>query len=213
MSETITLGSWLTAAIHDPWMQAGLILVGTFILEDATTILAAIMVADGIVPLAAALGGLYAGVILGDLGLYGLGRLASGNGRGERYGRHRLLAPFRLWLDTRLILTVFAVRFVPGLRLPTYTASGFFRLHFPRFALTVIAATTIWTTLLFLGAWHFGTATAESLGPWRWGIGLGLAGLIFLLGRANAGRFAPASGAAVPDEAGSRRISGGGGKR
>lgn len=207
MSETTTLGSWLTAAIHDPWMQAGLIIIGTFILEDATTILAAIMVADGIVPLAAALGGLYAGVILGDLGLYGLGRLASGNGRGERYGRHRLLAPFRIWLDTRLILTVFAVRFIPGLRLPTYTASGFLRLHFPRFAITVIAATTIWTTLLFLGSWHFGAATAESLGHWRWVIGLGIAGLIFLIGRANAGRFSPARREAISRNAGSHEFS------
>ncbi len=207
MSDTTTLGSWLTAAIHDPWMQAVLIAIGTFILEDATTILAAIMVADGIVPLAAALGGLYAGVILGDLGLYGLGRLASGNGRGERYGRHRLLAPFRIWLDTRLILTVFAVRFIPGLRLPTYTASGFFRLHFPRFAITVIAATTIWTTLLFLGSWHFGAATAESLGPWRWVFGLGIAGLIFLIGRTNAGRFSPAGKGSISDRAGSHDFS------
>ncbi len=207
MSETTTLGNWLTAAIHDPWMQAGLIVIGTFILEDATTILAAIMVADGIVPLAAALGGLYAGVILGDLGLYGLGRLAAGNGRGDRYGRHRLLAPFRIWLDARLILTVFAVRFIPGLRLPTYTASGFFRLHFPRFAMTVIAATTIWTTLLFLGSWHFGAATAESLGPWRWAIGLGIAGLIFLIGRANAGKFAPDGREGAPDTQEKPRIS------
>ncbi len=197
MTEANTLETWLTAAIADPWLQIGLIVIGTFILEDATTILAAILVADGIVPMIAALAGLYAGVILGDLGLYGFGRLVSTNGHARKIERHRILAPFKIWLDARMILTVFAVRFVPGLRLPTYTATGFFRLDFRRFAFTVIAATTIWTTLLFVGSYYFGTLTSHSLGGWRWGIGLIFAALIFLVGRANTKKYTPHS---TPDD-------------
>jgi len=182
MTATASLDHWLTMTGAAPLLQAAVIVLGTFILEDVTTIAVALLVADGSVPLWAALGGLYGGVILGDLGLYGMGRAASMHNGARKLGHHRRLAPFRMWLQSRLILTVFAVRFVPGLRLPTYTASGFFRLSFRRFALTVIAATSIWTTILFALAWYFGALTAQSLGPWRWVIGLGLAGLLFVGG-------------------------------
>ncbi len=191
MTITATLEHWLILAGSEPLLQAALVVLGTFILEDVTTIMVAILVADGDVPLIAALAGLYGGVILGDLGLYGLGRAASMHDGARKLGEHKRLAPFRLWLDTRLILTVFAVRFIPGLRLPTYTASGFFRLPFRRFALTVIAATTLWTTLLFTLTYYLGAMTAQTLGPWRWLIGLAIAGMLFVVGRANARKFAP----------------------
>ena len=53
-----------------------LILLGTFVLEDAATILAAMDVQVQQVSLVVAMVALYVGIILGDLGLYGLGRLA-----------------------------------------------------------------------------------------------------------------------------------------
>ena len=69
--------AWLDLHGHAPWLQAMLILLGTFVLEDAATVLAAMDVQMGRVALGVALGALYAGIVLGDLGLYGLGRLAA----------------------------------------------------------------------------------------------------------------------------------------
>ena len=54
-----------------------LIVLGTFVLEDAATVLAAMDVQVGRVALVVALASLYAGIVLGDLGLYGMGRLAA----------------------------------------------------------------------------------------------------------------------------------------
>src|SRR3984957_2023702 len=67
----------LALAAGTPPVQAAIIVIGTFILEDAATLLAAMQVASGAVSLPLALGALYAGIVLGDLGLYGLGFLSA----------------------------------------------------------------------------------------------------------------------------------------
>jgi len=71
-----SLAGLTTVAGHKIWLQAMLIVLGTFVLEDAATVLAAMQAQSGAVPLPVALLALYAGIILGDLGLYGLGALS-----------------------------------------------------------------------------------------------------------------------------------------
>ena len=188
MGMSATIENWLTLAGSTPFLLPFVIILSTFVLEDATTILVGVLAADGNVSAAEALLALYAGIILGDLGLYAVGRLAARHKWAGQFVDHEAVAPFRIWLETRLIATVFTVRFVPGLRLPTYTASGFFRMPFRRFAISVVAATTIWTTLLFAGAYYFGALTADSLGAWRWPLGLSIALVLFLIARANGRR-------------------------
>jgi len=200
MQFSMSLNDWLAAAGSNPAWQILAIILGTFILEDATTIAAAVLVADGDLALGTALTGLYSGVILGDLGLYTLGRIAGSHPRSELLVKHRRLAPFRQWLESQLMLTVFAVRFVPGLRLPTYTASGFFRMPFGKFALTVVLATTIWTSILFFASYMFGALTARTLGVWRWPIGLGVVVALALIGRANMKKFAPRANEVAPED-------------
>ena len=202
MGASATIGNWLAFAGATPFLLPVMIVLATFVLEDATTILVGVLAADGQVGAAEALLALYAGIVLGDFGLYALGRLAGGHRWAERLVEHETLAPFRTWLETRLVFTVFTVRFVPGLRLPTYTASGFFKLPFRRFAVTVVAATTIWTTLLFAASYFFGAVTADTLGVWRLPLGLSVAVLLFFWARSNAhkreirmpGRIAPGQG-------------------
>src|ERR1700744_600320 len=65
----------LTLAGHSALFQTSAIIVGTFILEDAATVAAAMQVEDGALPIWLSLISLYAGIVLGALGLYGLGRL------------------------------------------------------------------------------------------------------------------------------------------
>jgi len=177
------LEGWLAAGLSHPLLLPGIIVLGTFILEDATTILVGVWAATGSIAPEVALISLYAGIVLGDFGLYAFGRLASLPGFGDRLARHDRLLPLRAWLENRLVLTTFIVRFLPGLRLPTYTATGFFGMPFRRFALTVMLASSIWTTALFAAAYGFGTATADLLGAWRWPVGLIPVVVLLLLGR------------------------------
>jgi len=151
-----------------PAVQIAAIIAGTFILEDLTTALVALAVSQGMLTDVTALTGLYLGVALGDMGLYGLGRLATRYQRLERLVQARRRAAAGDWLKRHTVLAVFWSRFVPGLRLPTYTACGFLRVPFDRFAPSAVAATLLWTSLLFAAVLLFGHLVFSYLGQWRW---------------------------------------------
>ena len=189
MTPMAFIGGLLAAASANAAVMPIAIITGTFILEDASTILVGVLAAEGQVSIALALASLYVGIALGDFGLYAIGRLAATHKWASRFAERNALAPFRDWLETRLVATVFAARFVPGLRLPTYTASGFFRMPFKRFALSVVVATVLWTTLLFGASLLFGTLTAKAFGAWRWEMALLVVAVLFLIGRMNTRRW------------------------
>ncbi|WP_026439495.1 DedA family protein [Acidocella facilis] len=173
----------LAAAAGLKSLQAATIISGTFILEDAATLLAAMQVASGGLSLPLALGSLYAGIVLGDLGLYGLGRLSATHRWAQRLVPQQRRDLGHDWVKTKVVPLVLVSRFVPGLRLPTYTTLGFLRAPFLPFALAAIVATLVWTSLLFYISLRLGTLMAHYLGIWRWaGLGVFLV-IIILVGR------------------------------
>jgi membrane protein DedA with SNARE-associated domain len=170
-------------------MQGLAIIAGTFVLEDAATVATAMAVQDHHVLLPTALISLYMGIILGDLGLYGLGALAAGVHNSSAWAR-RMLPPQRRfqgreWLERHVFKVVFFARFLPGVRLPTYTTCGFLGASLTRFALAAIGATLIWTSILFGVSVRVGQFLIDHLGAWRW---LGTA--VFIAVIMLAGRFA-----------------------
>lgn len=165
------------------------IIVSTIVLEDTTTVVVGLLAADGVLGVPFALTSLYAGIVLGDIGFYFLGRLASTSPRLKHYVDNDFIAPFRAWLETRFVLTVFAARFIPGSRLPTYTASGFFRSPLTTFILTAMAATSIWTTFLFSASYWFGNLTSDWLGAARWGTAGAFLLALFFIARHNLLRY------------------------
>jgi membrane protein DedA with SNARE-associated domain len=180
MIATVTLA---TISVASPALQAGAVVLGTFILEDATTILAAMLVADGQLSGGLALGALYVGIVLGDLGLYGLGWLAARLPMLSRLLPPRRADVVRAWLAGRVFRVVLVSRFLPGLRLPTYTTCGFLGADPKQFLLATMLATSLWTTLLFAVSLHLGAELIICLGPWHWA---GVAGMVlglFTIGR------------------------------
>lgn len=169
---------WLDLNSQTAWLQGILIVLGTFVLEDAATVLAAVDVEMGRLATAVALGSLYAGIVLGDLGLYGLGRLVARVPWAARLVPPERLRAGQAMLQPHVVKVVFISRFLPGARLPTYTACGYVGVDFTRFALTAIVATLIWTSLLFGVSLHVGKLLMEYLGAWRW---MGVAGFILTL--------------------------------
>ncbi len=186
MPDINTLLHYLTSlASENVFLLPIILAIGVFFFEDTTVIIAGILAADAIIPFNLALGSIYFGIILGDLILYSIGRLASNHPRLAQYVDHDLVAPFRAWLETRFVLTVFAARFIPGARLPTYTASGFFRSELSRFILTATGATAVWTTLLFCISYWFGHTTSGWLGSARWAIAALFIIALFFIARRN----------------------------
>jgi membrane protein DedA with SNARE-associated domain len=78
-------------------------------------------------------------------------------------------------------------RFIPGMRLPTYTACGFLGVDFRQFAIAAVLATLIWTSMLFALAMRVGDLFIAHLGVWRWAGAIGFALVIILAGRLLAG--------------------------
>jgi len=181
-----SLAGLTTVAGHKIWLQAMLIVLGTFVLEDAATVLAAMQAQSGAVPLPVALLALYAGIILGDLGLYGLGALSGQVPMVTRWVPPNRMRQGRAWLDGRVFKVVFISRFIPGARLPTYTACGFLHANLRKFALAAVVATLVWTSLLFSVSLKVGALLVEHLGVWRWAGAAGFALVIILVGRTAA---------------------------
>lgn len=171
-----------SAGVH-PLLQALAIILGTFVLEDAATVLAALQVQDGKIAWEIALGALYVGIVLGDLGLYGLGRGAASLPWIRRLLPQDRQIASRQWVEQRVFHVVFVSRFIPGARLPTYTSCGYLKANFALFAAAAIVATLVWTTLLFLVSRHVGQYLIDHFGAWRWLGGVVFAAAIVLIGR------------------------------
>ncbi len=181
----VSVGPLLDFAGRHPAVQSGAIILATFILEDAATVLAAMQAAAGAVSMPLALSSLYVGIVLGDAGLYGLGWLAT-----LIPWIHRLLPPqrtavVRAWLQGRVFSVVLVSRFLPGVRLPTYTTCGYLGASFRKFILASMSATVFWTSGLFALSMKIGDVLIAHFGVWRWA---GIIGIIVFLG--VAGQFA-----------------------
>lgn len=163
----------------NPWTIAAAIVLATFILEDVATVGAALLAADNMITPSLALTALITGIFAGDCLLYGLGAAA----RTQRWAKHFIgeerMAKGHAWLKRRYIPALIGARFMPGLRLPTYTSSGFLNLPFVPFALVAAAVGIVWTTLLFSLVYFFGVMTVKHLGEWRWAIAAIFAVLVF----------------------------------
>jgi membrane protein DedA with SNARE-associated domain len=179
----ISVAELLNEAGQHPAVQAGAIVIGTFILEDAATVLAAMEVETGKTSLALALASLYVGIVLGDFGLYGLGKLAALFPWARRWVPPQKVQRGKAWVETHVFKVVFVSRFLPGARLPTYTLCGFLGADFRRFALAAVVATLIWTSLLFGISLHIGKLLVENLGTWRWVGAAGFALTLVIMGR------------------------------
>jgi membrane protein DedA with SNARE-associated domain len=84
----------------------------------------------------------------------------------------RTIAQGRRWLRRRLVPALVGARFTPGMRAPTFLASGFFRVSFWRFFAVITSVAAVWTTGIFCLIYFFGPLVAENIGHDAWIIGV-----------------------------------------
>ena len=162
----------------NPVLLALLVLLGTYVLEDAAIVTAALLSADGLLPSGLAFLALFIGIFTGDLGLYFLGRYLNRIPYLKSWLDLKIFLKARLWFDRKMITTVLLVRVIPGLRLPVYTAYGFFNLSFSFFSILVLIASLIWTTAVFYFFVAIGSMFWSELGYWKWALLPVIIGLI-----------------------------------
>jgi membrane protein DedA with SNARE-associated domain len=141
--------------------------VGTLVSEDLTSISAGLLARDGVIDLFPAIAACTAGVYVGDLGLWGLGRLAGRRALRWTWVTRRVdpvtIDRLGARLDNRLGLAVVASRFLPGSRLPMYLALGISGRRPWAFAAWSLAAVLIWTPALVSLTSAFGSSISMHL--------------------------------------------------
>lgn len=163
-----------TIASLPPAAGFAAIILATFILEDVAIVGTGLLASTDMVdPLSGGVG-LLIGIILGDFGLYALGRGAANLPGLRRYVDTKTAQKLKGIASERTFSLVFSTRFVPGMRLPTYTGLGYVGASFWRFFYAVIIAVTVWTVTLYSIVVFLGQNVIEAAGPWKWALIIGL---------------------------------------
>ena len=160
--EAGTIADLIMATAADPIATSAAIIFATLLAEDATAVIVGVLVSQAVLPPMIALGALLAGTIAGDLMLHVAGRYAGDT----RWGRSILEKPRAVGSISALRSANFWVvglaRFIPGMRLPVFFGSGFFRLDWRSCFAVIVMTGCIWTPALFWVSLKAGDA-AKSL--------------------------------------------------
>jgi len=129
------------------------IILLSFVSEDAATISSALSIFGGPISWPLGFASCFAGIWLGDLGLYSLARYASKNVLRSRW-LARLADPAAITYCEKTfahnsVFALIASRFIPGTRLPTYLAAGLFAMPARRFALITAIGALVWIGVFF----------------------------------------------------------------
>jgi membrane protein DedA with SNARE-associated domain len=152
--------------------HALLIFVSTFVLEDIAVLGAALLVVNSMVTLPWAAASSFAGIWIGDFGLYVIAR-HFGRPVFERSWFKRLigkkidLARSEGWFRDHGTAAIVISRAVPGTRLPTYLAAGLLKVPLVRFLTITGAACVIWVAVLFGFSYHVGMMVISEFAMFR----------------------------------------------
>lgn len=177
------LGDVLMAVAGDPITLGVVIIIATFVLEDAATITVALLASRMVIDARWALAAATIGTILGDIALYAIARWAGERRWVRRWTGRPTVAAALGWLERHAVGLVVLARFTPGLRLPVFAGAGTVRVPAGRFVVAVILSTLAWTPGLF---WAATALDMSDLGAARWVAPALLLAALLLLPRATA---------------------------
>ena len=142
----------INSVLATPVLLGILLALATFITEDGTLILGSQLIGTHQASPETVTISLIAGILVGDIGLYALGWGARKSKMIRRRIPLKAARSFRRWIEGRETAVLFATRFMPGTRLPTYVSFGFFSLSLTRFCIVMTLASLVWVsgTLFFI---------------------------------------------------------------
>ena len=159
--------AWLQAVLAgmaSPAVIALVLALTTLLLEDLAIAAGVALATQGLISWPLSLAAVGGGIALGDLGLYAMGLGATR----VPWLRRRYVGDKSDWARDRIVKSlgsaVLLARVIPGLRLATYTASGFVRVPFGAFTAWVLLAVLLWTVGLYALSAAIGQALAHHLG-------------------------------------------------
>ncbi len=153
----------------------------SYLLEDVALVAAAVLAANGSLPLQFAILAVVVGIATGDLALYYLGAWSS-SWRGFRYAilTNKRMRSVRRRLQRNTTTNIFIIRFIPGIRTLGYALCGIFRVHPLRFLTAILAATAVWTSVVFTMVYQLGSQAWVQASAYKWWL-IPIAGLILVI--------------------------------
>ncbi|WP_304615774.1 DedA family protein [Paracoccus sp. (in: a-proteobacteria)] len=169
--------------LGNPLLLAVILFGATFVLEEAAILMAAGLAAAGEMSPALALASVAAGMVVSDWCLYALGALAIRHRGIAAWVSEERLEQGRQLLHRSTFAAGLLARLVPWLLFPIFTASGFLRVGFRRFALINLGIALVYVMAVFYGAFGLYEILLARMGHWAW-----LVGAVLLLAILWAGR-------------------------
>jgi membrane protein DedA with SNARE-associated domain len=124
----------------------------TLLSEDAATVAAGALVAGDTLSLPSAIAWVAFGIWAGDLGLFGIGRLARRIPMVTQWVDHRWslheVRAMEVRFNRGVPIAILGSRFLPGTRVLLYVAAGLLHVRASTFAITAAVASLAWTTMI-----------------------------------------------------------------
>ncbi len=168
---------------NSPWLFLALVIFA-MLQEDIATGTTALLAAHGHVPVELGFGAILTGIFLCDLGIFFAGWFARGHHFAYALLKRAKVRRVRRVLKNNLIPTILITRALPGMRLPTFFALGFFHADPFKFTLMAGGAVSLWSAFLFSMTYIIGNQVLLALeGPGFWALVVALLCVILIVPR------------------------------
>lgn len=137
-----------------------------FIQEDAAVIGAATASLAGAAPTSLILAAILTGLVASDAWKYWMGRLARRYQWAHKFAEKPGVSIAGDLIRKEFIQTMLTARFVPGTRIPTYIAAGFFKADYVRYVLTLVVTATLYVGIMFALFHSVGAVAGEKAKIW-----------------------------------------------
>lgn len=137
-----------------------------FLQEDAAVIGAATASLAGAAPTEFILAAIISGLIASDAWKYWLGRLARRYDWAHKFAEKPGVSIAGDLMRKEFFQTMLTARFVPGTRIPSYIAAGFFKVNYPKYVATLAVTAGAYVGLMFALFHSVGAVAGERAKIW-----------------------------------------------
>ena len=151
------------------FLMLGIIII-SYVLEDAAIVSAALLSIDSSLSYTSGLIAVFVGIASGDLILYYIGASSHKIPWAHKKLNSKKGQAIQQRVNQKAFLSIFLIRFIPGLRGIGYLACGALKVNVITFSLSILFASTIWCGLIYSAIYWLGDALWLTDSPWRWAL-------------------------------------------
>lgn len=155
------------------WVLYAIIFFTPFWQEDLAVIAAATASLAGAAPTVFIVIAIMCGLVASDAWKYWVGRLARRYEWAHRFAEKPGVSIAGDLINKEFMQTMLTARFVPGTRIPTYVAAGFFKADYPKYIVTLVLTAALYVAIVFTLFHSVGAVAGEKAKVWLPAIALG----------------------------------------